>query len=266
MKHRRAAFYTGTGMALATGAPLGWLVRRASIGALAGGTFLTELQAHAELYGYLFGGTAVVLGIAGAIAGALADKLVDANARLRMQATTDELTGLKNARYFHEWLSVECARADRAGRPLTLIMGDLDHFKRLNDRRGHAVGDKALAHAARLLAAGVRAGDIACRVGGEEFAIICPDCEPTEAMRVAERIRAALESTPLLTDTTSEAVTASFGVAAYVPATGPGFFFQAADAALYAAKGAGRNRVALASSPKPSPPGALPSEPAPRPV
>lgn len=245
MKARTVLSYAGVGLLLALGAPLGWFGWRILVGAARGGVFL-ELTSHTALYLYLAIGTSLAFAISGGIAGVLAERLNRANEKLRALATTDELTRLRNPRYFHEWLAVECARADRDGGPLALVMADLDHFKALNDRLGHAVGDHALAHAAAIIASNVRAGDVACRVGGEEFVIIAPRCDVGEARAVAERIRATLAGSPFHTAAGADTVTASFGIALYTPGEGPDRFFERVDAALYSAKRAGRNRVEMA--------------------
>lgn len=249
MKIRSAIMYALIGAVLALGAPAGWLGWRLVLGALRGG-ILAELRDFSALYVYLLLGTSIAFVISGAIAGVLAERLQRANEQLRTVATTDALTSLKNRRYFHDWLEIECARADRAGSSLALVMADLDHFKRLNDRLGHAVGDQALQHAANILRSSVRVGDVPCRVGGEEFVIICPSCASEEAVQVAERVRHTLSSNSFTAAGGPEKVTASCGVALYRKGEGPQAFFQRVDAALYAAKHAGRNRVVVAEAPR----------------
>jgi two-component system cell cycle response regulator len=177
------------------------------------------------------------------------------NARLHRvvkdQAHIDGLTGLANRRHAEEALASEIARAERFGGSLAVVMTDLDNFKTVNDEHGHPVGDTVLRRFARLLEASVRDVDIAARWGGEEFLLILPGTDAEGAVRLAERIRARLEETTLLTPEGIPIVaTASFGVAAR--AEEPGSEEQlvaAADAALYAAKRTGKNRVEQAGEP-----------------
>jgi diguanylate cyclase (GGDEF)-like protein len=211
-----------------------------------GGSAAEEIQAHLVLYVYLLGGTCCSMALSGALAGALADRLHWAVWRLESLAMTDALTELGNRRRFHEDLSVECARADRHERPVALVMVDLDHFKRINDQYGHVAGDHALAHAARTIESAVRQGDTVYRIGGEEFAVLCPGCEIMEAAGVAERIRDSLAHSPFMVAPYAETVTASLGVAVYAPGCGAESVVTRADKALYTAKENGRNRVAVA--------------------
>ncbi|MFN7134383.1 MAG: GGDEF domain-containing protein, partial [Myxococcales bacterium] len=160
------------GTAAATGAPLGWLALRVLSGACA--DLRDELAAHALLYGYLLAGTAMAFALFGAVTGRLADDVARANRRLAELSLTDGLTGLKNRRAFDEQLRRELERARRSGAPFAVVLVDLDHFKALNDRYGHPAGDRALQAAASLLGRAVRSQDSVYRVGGEEFAILCP--------------------------------------------------------------------------------------------
>jgi diguanylate cyclase (GGDEF)-like protein len=242
MRIRSTVTYAVTGLLLGLGAPCGWLLWRM----LSGEVDLSarsELQGNAALYSYLLVGTCLVLALAGATAGRLADRLLQANRQLRDLASTDALTGIKNAGYFRECLAVECARVERSAQPLSLVMADLDHFKALNDQFGHAEGDRALIHAAKLISSAVRTGDIVCRVGGEEFAVICTSCDLEEAMRVGERIRQLLDTLPLELGGEMVRVTTSVGVAAYQKGQSWRALFESADSALYRAKHKGRNRV-----------------------
>jgi diguanylate cyclase (GGDEF)-like protein/putative nucleotidyltransferase with HDIG domain len=166
--------------------------------------------------------------------------------RLADAARTDPLTDLHNRRGFEESIEVEIERARRGGHSLTLLLGDLDHFKRVNDRLGHAAGDAALTEIGRILREGKRQIDYAARTGGEEFALILPETSEEEAYVVAERLRAAVqrsfsdELVPL---------TFSFGIAGY-PHHGatPDALLRVADRALYAAKELGRNRTVIYSA------------------
>jgi diguanylate cyclase (GGDEF)-like protein len=169
-------------------------------------------------------------------------------ASLRRQSVLDPLTGLFNRRYFDETLKRELARSRRMASPLSLVVLDVDHFKRVNDGFGHAAGDAVLRAIAQLVRQSIRDCDVACRYGGEELVILMPDCEQEDAARRAETLRADIAGAPPMMDGAGpEAVTASFGVAEY-PLHGPDAdaLFWAADKALYKAKREGRNRVVAA--------------------
>lgn len=166
--------------------------------------------------------------------------------RLRAQAILDPLTGCQNRRGFDQRLASEIARSRRYGRPLTLILLDIDHFKRINDEIGHDGGDEALRRAGAALRSAVRATDTACRYGGEEFALILPETPKPEGALLAERLRALIETLPP-DGTLFRPMTASIGVAAFaVDALQPADLVRAADQALYRAKSGGRNRVEVA--------------------
>lgn len=159
-------------------------------------------------------------------------------------AHRDPLTGLANRRAFDEALRREVARARRSGAPLAVVALDVDHFKRVNDAHGHAAGDAVLVAVAARAAAALRAGDLLARVGGEELAALLPGAGLGAATEVAERVRAAIAATPLEGGGRSLRVTASLGCAALEPADPDGAALQArADARLYEAKRAGRDRV-----------------------
>lgn len=160
------------------------------------------------------------------------------------QARTDSLTGLLNRRAFEEALAAEVARAHRTGQPLALIMGDLDHFKVINDRWGHPAGDEVLKQVADVLRKQCRRMDDACRIGGEEFAVIAPYADVDLAAVLAERIRLAVRATVRCA---GAPVTISLGIATY-PADGEDAtaLTAAADANCYRAKGQGRDRTIVA--------------------
>lgn len=164
---------------------------------------------------------------------------------LRRQSIRDALTGLYNRRYLEESLSHELARCARRGLPLSVLMLDVDHFKQFNDSQGHAGGDLLLAAVGELLLTRLRAEDVACRYGGEEFTVLLPEADGEEAMRVAEQIRSYIAALAVSDGARAlPKVTASIGVASF-PADGEqgASLIQKADAALYRAKHAGRNRV-----------------------
>lgn len=181
----------------------------------------------------------------------LSRKLEEANRALTTLASTDALTGLPNKRALEAAIVRDLARADRDKTWLSLVVVDVDHFKRVNDEHGHAVGDVVLSAIAKVLARQLRAGDLAGRVGGEEFVLLLPGSNMIGARIVAERIRRALEATPIETEQGPLKVTASFGGASLC---GPGCaasreeLFVRADSALYEAKRSGRNRVLIADS------------------
>jgi diguanylate cyclase (GGDEF)-like protein len=176
----------------------------------------------------------------------LMDELRTANAQLSQLAVTDALTGLPNKRALAETLVRDLSRADRDQTPLGLVAADVDHFKRVNDTYGHAAGDEVLRRLAEVLRSGVRTGDVPARYGGEEFVVVLPRADRQGAGVVAERLRSTLEATEIDLGTTTLRVTASFGVAIAAPEDTPESLFARADAALYRAKGEGRNRVVFA--------------------
>jgi diguanylate cyclase (GGDEF)-like protein len=165
--------------------------------------------------------------------------------QLAQIAFQDHLTGLANFRYFMRRFTEEIKRADRYKHLVTVVMLDLDHFKRFNDTHGHPAGNRALEHVAGLLRAQVRETDLVSRYGGEEFALILPETTKYEAYDLAQRIRARIESTKVeLPDTDPKALTISIGLATYPrDARNAEMVLAGADEALYASKHAGRNCV-----------------------
>ncbi len=176
---------------------------------------------------------------------ALAFSNVRLREALREQSVRDPLTGLYNRRFADEMLDRELARADRSGVPLSVLMVDIDHFKRFNDSFGHEGGDIALRQVGAFLRQSCRASDVAARFGGEEFLVLLPGTDPEAAFRRAEDIRQGIAALPLHeTRGDLPAITASLGVATYpAPIADPSQLVTAADRALYAAKAAGRNQV-----------------------
>jgi diguanylate cyclase (GGDEF)-like protein len=171
------------------------------------------------------------------------------NARLHgiveRQALVDSLTGLANRRSIEETLRAEVARAVRFDESVCLVLADLDDFKLVNDRYGHAVGDEVLQAFAAVLEETARESDVAGRWGGEEFALVLGATDIAGGLRLAERARAALEArVVVLPDGTEIRVTASFGAAAFPDVPERDLLLQAADSALYQAKRGGKNRVA----------------------
>ena len=177
----------------------------------------------------------------------------EANARLRRMVITDALTGVYSRRFFYDGMRQQVAALSRSETPvLSCLMLDVDHFKSVNDRLGHVVGDRTLARVGEILRETVRAADIAARFGGEEFVVGLPGATRDNALGIAEKVRAAVESG--FGDPPNEgAVTVSIGVSSFdlVPAPGAADLgkvvdrvIQEADEAMYRAKRAGRNRVA----------------------
>jgi len=177
----------------------------------------------------------------------LQDQLLEAQSELERRALHDSLTGCKNRGAIADVLARELSRNRRTRRPISIVMSDVDHFKKVNDAHGHPAGDAVLREFVARAKAEVRAHDDVGRWGGEEFLVVLPECPTDEAVRVAERLRLALSSRPIDVGSTELSVTASFGVAG----TDQGHndlntIVSACDAALYKAKTGGRNRVVKA--------------------
>jgi diguanylate cyclase (GGDEF)-like protein len=175
----------------------------------------------------------------------------------RQLADMDALTGLHNRRYFHETLLREVARANRYERELALMVLDLDDFKSINDRIGHLAGDAVLAEAAERLRDVVRSADVACRVGGDEFAIILPESTVADAEGLYRRLQATMAKRPV---GQAGRLAISAGIAELRPDDDAVAFFERADEALYTAKHAGKGRFAVAgeSVDPPPPPATFP--------
>jgi two-component system cell cycle response regulator len=175
----------------------------------------------------------------------LATKLEEANRKLLEIALKDPLTGVYNRRFLYEMVDKRMADARRNHRPLAIIAGDIDHFKRINDTYGHCIGDTVLKKTALLMADCLRTGDILARTGGEEFIVVCQVTHEQSGTLIAERIRVRIEQTPFrLTDGRTIQVTMSFGVAIFEPHFQTREdFINLADERLYSAKRAGRNRT-----------------------
>ena len=168
--------------------------------------------------------------------------------KLEVEATVDEKTGLANYRVFYKKLREEWERSERYKQPLSVVMLDLDNFKRVNDTVGHPAGDRVLREFSVLVSGGARGTDLAARYGGEEFAMILPHTDRERAQRVAERIRAAVADFVFLEPDHPLRVTVSAGAATFAPEFPMASAEQlvaAADRALYAAKKAGKNRVVV---------------------
>ncbi|MFL5318021.1 MAG: diguanylate cyclase [Myxococcaceae bacterium] len=173
-------------------------------------------------------------------------ELREANAQLERISVTDGLTGLFNHKRFQEELASEVLRAQRNGRPLSVLMIDVDHFKRFNDRFGHPAGDKLLRELAATLQKELRATDILARYGGEEFAVILPETPAEMAAQAAERLRNAVDQ-KLNAGDPEHHVSISVGVATRRDKEDAPQLIVDADKALYRAKNSGRNRVVIAA-------------------
>ncbi len=188
---------------------------------------------------------------------ALAVKNVELFRRVRELSMVDPLTGCLLRHYGLATLAAEMRRARRSGLPLSVLMFDLDDFKELNDRYGHLAGDQALVIVGRLLKETLRVSDMRCRYGGEEFLIVLPETGMAGALRAAENLKRQFEKAALPIAGEHVVVTASFGVTEVTAADAQATAVLArADAALYEAKRAGRNRVAAAGGPTRPPTGA----------
>jgi len=164
--------------------------------------------------------------------------------RLKEEGTRDPLTCLFNRRFMWEWLLSQLKLVVRNRHPLACLMLDIDHFKKINDTKGHNAGDQVLKHCAEIIPTELRGSDIVVRYGGEEFVVLLPNCDLGYGIEVAERIRCRIQS-GAIHDLLPGAVTVSIGVSVCDPVntvTGEELLKQA-DKQLYSAKGAGRNRV-----------------------
>jgi diguanylate cyclase (GGDEF)-like protein len=216
------------------------------------------MQARGEVYGLLQfydDGTGLLAPSQMELAQALADgvSLALANLalreQLRNQALRDELTGLYNRRFLDETLPAMISQAERRAAPISVLMLDLDNFKQINDRYGHAIGDAVLREVGGLLLSRVRRMDVACRYGGEEIIVLMPDCAAMDAMARADELCRMVRALRDEARSTLPPVTVSIGVATW-PDHGEamGRVIEAADGALYRAKHAGRDRAMIASA------------------
>jgi diguanylate cyclase (GGDEF)-like protein len=158
------------------------------------------------------------------------------------EARNDQLTGLPNRRALDTMLDDAAKKAHQNGEPLTVVMLDIDHFKRCNDNYGHRGGDAVLTEVAARLRAEMRGSDFAARYGGEEFILVLPGCSLILGQRVAERVRQAIARRPIVFEGKTISVTTSLGLAELQPKETPGAAIERADQALYSAKKTGRNR------------------------
>ncbi len=236
--------YAAAGTALSVLAPAGLFGLRASFAPDFGAAWLsTELSTHALTYGYLLAYGVIVLAFLGYCLGRRHDEL-------ELSCTTDPLTGLPNRRLFVQRVHEEARRAVRYRVPVSLLLLDLDDFKRVNDTRGHAAGDNVLRCVAECLRTTCRDTELAVRCGGDEFAVLAPETRAEDAYELARRIHVQLEKScaEQLGDLSELPVSVSIGIADMQRAAEPTreALFEAADRALYVAKAAGKNRIVMA--------------------
>ena len=195
------------------------------------------------------GGNDELSSLAGAVNAMLAGiqkakaELLQAQESLRFHAEHDSLTGVLNRRAIRDVLRRELARCRRENQTLGVILADVDHFKKINDRYGHAAGDAVLVGVVQRISSTLRRYDIVGRYGGEEFLIIAPGCDLELAERLAERIRAAVEEEPVDLGNENASITLSLGVTLGTSTSDPEFLVTMADTAMYQAKRNGRNRL-----------------------
>ncbi len=214
------------------------------------GTFVNDLEVKQEC---LRNGDFIKVG--GAILKFLQGGNIEAlfHEEIYRMTIVDGLTQIHNKRYFLEFLDREMARCARYGRPLSLILFDIDHFKRINDGHGHLAGDHVLKRLAELVSRHIRKEEAFARYGGEEFAILMPETSQDRACIFAEKIRRMVESSLFEFEANRIPVTCSLGVAEMGPAhRSLSAFVGAADVRLYAAKNGGRNRVVGGDEPPPA--------------
>ncbi|MDP2308356.1 MAG: GGDEF domain-containing protein [Pseudomonadota bacterium] len=235
---RRRWTYAAVGFVLGFGAPLGLLLLRSLVLRTPPGRLLpNELASDGPLYLYLTVSTVLVFSAFGAVVGELHDVV-------RRSALADPLTGLPNRRHLELLLDNALARARRTPEELSILLVDVDELKRINDGGGHAAGDAALRAVGEALRSECRRSDLPARIGGDEFAVLVTGADATDAVALAERVRASLATWP-------GAPRVSIGVATQsrVGASDPRGLLAAADAALYLAKTTGRDRVVEAAPP-----------------
>jgi diguanylate cyclase (GGDEF)-like protein len=181
----------------------------------------------------------------------LQNELIAAREAMRCQATRDALTGVYNRAFILETLERELSRARAHGGHVGLLLADLDHFKRINDTRGHLAGDAVLREAAARMMHAMRPYDMVGRYGGEEFLIVLPGCDEHNTRSVGERLRQVLSATPIRHQGQTIPLSLSVGAVVYHARSPAGLkpLLCAADAALYRAKAAGRNRLEMAAPP-----------------
>ena len=225
------------GLVMGSGAPLGWMV----IQFLRGVDVEADILADPVLYIYLLVATMIVFAAFGVYVGRQ-------EGAMRQWALRDMLTGLYNLRHFRDRLDSEMAEAERRGAPLSLLFLDLDRFKKVNDTYGHAAGDIVLQEMAREVAQSLRRNELFARTGGEEFALLLPHTDGATAEMLANRVLDVIRGMEIAVDASTKLhVTASVGATQWRTGEPARDFVERADAAMYGAKQAGRDRVELAA-------------------
>lgn len=203
-----------------------------------------EWKDHLFFFTYMLAGSTLSFGFFGFFLGRDSDIIEDQNRHLELLADRDELTGLGNHRFLHKVFKAEYVRHLATLKPISCLMMDLDHFKKVNDTYGHIFGDHVLKDFALLVGSSLRRGDVATRYGGEEFLCVLPGCGGKKAREVAERIRAKVRKKTFIQGESKAWVTVSVGaVTSYGAALDYPRLIALADQALYQAKRRGRNRV-----------------------
>jgi diguanylate cyclase (GGDEF)-like protein len=235
--------YAAAGLLLGVGAPAGALLLRVAV---AGLDAAAEMKEHAFFYLYGLIATCIIFGVAGYFVGRRADVLREGRDRYLTLAEHDDLTRLLNARAFRDRYDRAIEHARKFGEPISLLLADVDSLKEINDRGGHSAGNEALRQVARVLERSKRAGDLACRWGGDEFAILMPGADSTAAVRLAQTILDHIRAEQAPVAGSQQRVSITIGVAA---ATGPPpsqNLFELADGALYEGKRRGRGQFHVA--------------------
>jgi diguanylate cyclase (GGDEF)-like protein len=256
---KKSIWFALAGFIIGSGAPIGALILQSFLqhSTLSFLPFaFQEWSKTPFFYEYMLVSTCLVMSVLGYFIGRNADLINEQNHNLALQATHDSLTGLENHRRMHEVFQTEFKKHLDVNRPISCLMMDLDHFKRVNDAHGHPFGDKVLRDFAKLILRCIRQGDVAARYGGEEFLCILPDCGEENAKRAAERIRRETEAFVFHKGQEQVKITTSLGVV-----TAYGMFqsdyramIEMADKNLYKAKQEGRNRAVHTVAGKPMPP------------
>lgn len=225
------------GLVMGSGAPLGWII----IQYLRGVDILADIEGDPVLYIYLLVATMVVFAAFGVYVGRQ-------EGAMRQWALRDMLTGLYNLRHFRDRLDSELAEAERRDTPLSLLFLDLDHFKKVNDTHGHAAGDVVLKEMAHEVGRSLRRNELFARTGGEEFALLLPQTDSETAQALANRVLDVIRTMEIsVNNGTKLKITASVGVAEWRAGEPARAFIERADAAMYGAKQAGRDRVEAAT-------------------
>ncbi len=233
--------YLAIGLLLGGGAPIGAFVTRVILFESVRSAPLADVRANQFFYLYQLIGSSAVFAIAGYAAGDRAERLRRAEAFYQTLSEHDPLTGLFNERAFRNRYERATERAVRTGQPLSLLLVDVDHLKRINDQHGHGAGNEALLHIANALRVAKRIDDAAARWGGDEFAILLAGGDASAARRVANNVLARVRSAPVAADGGELTVTVTIGVCTATRMKENHDLFAAADRALYDGKHAGRN-------------------------